>query len=98
MTGADAAAALVGRKYGKHKVHHKYREPKSVEGFAAGVIVAYVIGFIFLGPIYAIVGAVIFFITDYFPAFTADNITNPIFIPIGFQIAIWILGLPTRWF
>jgi len=95
---SDAAAALIGRRYGKHKVHHRLREPKSVEGFLAGVIVAYVIGLIFLGPIYAIVGAIIFFCTDYFPAFTADNITNPIFIPIGFQIMIWILGLPIGWF
>jgi dolichol kinase len=95
---SDAAAALIGRRYGKHKVHHRLREPKSVEGFLAGVFVAYIIGFIFLGPIYAIVGAVIFFCTDYFPAFTADNIINPIFIPIGFQIMIWILGLPTGWF
>ncbi len=95
---SDAAAALIGRRYGKHKVHHRLREPKSIEGFLAGVIVAYVIGLIFLGPIYAIVGAIIFFCTDYFPAFTADNITNPIFIPIGFQIMIWILGLPIGWF
>ncbi|MFW9951391.1 MAG: hypothetical protein ACFFKA_14835 [Candidatus Thorarchaeota archaeon] len=95
---SDAAAALIGRKYGKHKVHHRLREPKSVEGFVAGVTVAYLIGCIFLGPIYAIVGAIIFFVTDYFPAFTADNIANPILIPIGFQIAIWILGLPVGWF
>jgi dolichol kinase len=95
---SDAAAALIGRRYGKHKVHHKLREPKSVEGFVAGVIVAYVIGLIFLGPIYAIIGAVLFFITDYFPAFTADNIINPIVIPIGFQIMIWILGIPPGWF
>jgi dolichol kinase len=95
---SDAAAALIGRRFGKHKVHHRFREPKSIEGFVAGVVVAYFIGLIFLGPIYAIIGAIIFFITDYFPAFTADNITNPIFIPIGFQIAIWILGLPVVFF
>jgi dolichol kinase len=95
---SDAAAAIVGKKFGKHKDKGRLREPKSVEGFLAGIIVAYFIGFIFLGPIYAIVGAVIFFLTDYFPAFTADNITNPIFIPIGFQIMIWILGLPIGWF
>ena len=79
-------------------MHHKLREPKSVEGFVAGVIVAYIIGLIFLGPVYAIIGAVVFFITDYFPAFTADNIINPILIPLGFQIMIWILGISPGWF
>jgi dolichol kinase len=91
---SDAAAALIGRNFGKHKIKLRNNEVKSIEGFAAGVIVAYVIGFFLVGPIYAIIGAVIFFITDYLPAFTADNILNPIFIPIGIQLFIALLGLP----
>jgi dolichol kinase len=94
---SDAAAALVGRKYGKHKVTVRSKDRKSVEGFLAGMIVAYIIGLIIIGPIYAIIGAVIFFITDYFPIYTADNILNPIFIPIGIQIFIALLGLPVGW-
>ena len=62
------------------------------------MLVAYVIGLFFVGPFYAIIGAVIFFITDYFPAFTADNILNPIFIPIGIQLFIVLLGLPVGLF
>jgi len=91
---SDAAAALIGRNFGKHKINLRNNEIKSVEGFLAGVIVAYVVGLFFVGPIYAIIGALIFFITDYFPAVTADNILNPIFIPIGIQLFIILLGLP----
>ena len=94
---ADAAAALIGRRYGKHKVQVRSKDTKSIEGFLAGTILAYIIGLILVGPIYAIIGAVIFFITDYFPIYTADNLLNPIFIPIGIQILIAILGLPVGW-
>jgi dolichol kinase len=95
---SDAAAALIGRNFGKHKIKLRNNEVKSIEGFLAGVLVAYVIGLFFVGPFYAIIGAVIFFITDYFPAFTADNILNPIFIPIGIQLFIVLLGLPVGLF
>ena len=95
---SDAAAALIGRKYGKHKIILRSKDIKSVEGFIAGVLVAYLIGLIFVGPIYALIGALIFFLTDYFPAVTADNILNPIFIPLGIQLAIYLLGLPVGWF
>jgi dolichol kinase len=95
---SDAAAALIGRKYGKHKIQVRSKDTKSIEGFLAGVIIAYIIGLILVGPVYAIIGAIIFFITDYFPIYTADNILNPIFIPIGIQLFIVILGLPVGWF
>ncbi len=94
---SDAAAALIGRRYGKHKITVRSRDTKSVEGFLAGTILAYIIGLILVGPVYAIIGAVIFFLTDYVPIYTADNILNPIFIPIGIQILILILGLPVGW-
>jgi len=95
---SDAAAAIIGRRYGKHKVTVISKDIKSVEGFLAGMIVAYIIGLILVGPIYAIIGALIFFITDYFPIYTADNILNPICIPIGIQLFIVLLGLPVGWF
>ncbi|MFX0010220.1 MAG: hypothetical protein ACFE9R_07895, partial [Candidatus Hermodarchaeota archaeon] len=95
---SDASAALIGRKYGKHKITLRNNQVKSIEGFIAGVIVAYLIGLVFVGPIYAIMGAFIFFLTDYLPAVTADNILNPIFIPIGIQLLIFLLRLPVGWF
>ncbi|MFX0142476.1 MAG: hypothetical protein ACFE9C_00230 [Candidatus Hodarchaeota archaeon] len=95
---ADAAAALIGRKFGKHKIKVRSKDTKSVEGFLAGAVVAYLIGLILVGPVYAIIGAIIFFLTDYFPIYTADNILNPIFIPVGIQLFIVLLGLPVGWF
>ncbi len=95
---SDASAALIGRKFGKHKVTLRNNDVKSIEGFIAGVVVAYVIGLVFVGPIYAIIGALIFFLTDYLPSVTADNILNPIFIPIGIQLVVILLGLPIGWF
>mgnify|MGYP001102069006 CR=1 FL=1 len=94
---SDASAALIGRRFGKHKVTLRNKDVKSVEGFIAGVAVAYIIGFIFVGPIYAIMGALVFFLIDYLPSVTADNILNPIFIPIGLQLMIFLFGLPVGW-
>ncbi len=94
---SDASAALIGRKFGKHKITLRNKDVKSVEGFIAGVVVAYIIGFIFVGPIYAIMGALVFFLIDYLLSVTADNILNPIFIPIGLQLMIFLFGLPVGW-
>ena len=95
---SDASAAIIGKRYGKHKITLRNEEVKSVEGFVAGVVVAYIIGFVFVGPVYALMGALIFFLTDYLPAVTADNILNPIFIPLGIQFLVFLLGLPIGWF
>jgi len=95
---SDASAAIIGKRYGKHKVTLRNEEVKSVEGFVAGVVVAYIIGLVFVGPVYALMGAFIFFLTDYLPAVTADNILNPIFIPLGVQFLVVLLGLPIGWF
>ncbi len=95
---SDATAAIIGKKYGKHKVTLRNEEVKSIEGFISGVVVAYIIGLVFVGPVYALIGALIFFLTDYLPAVTADNILNPIFIPIGIQLLAILLGLPIGWF
>jgi len=95
---SDASAALIGRRFGKHKVILRNKDVKSIEGFIAGVVVAYIIGLVLVGPVYAIIGALIFFLTDYLPSVTADNILNPIVIPIGIQLVVILLGLPIGWF
>ncbi len=95
---SDAAAALIGRKYGKHKVVCLRGQEKSVEGFIAGVGSAYLIGLFTVGPLYALIGATIFFLLDYFPTYIADNLLNPIIITIGITIFYNILGLPIRFF
>ena len=95
---SDAAAALIGRKYGKHKVRCIGGDIKSIEGFIAGTGSAYLIGLICVGPIYALIGAIIFLILDYFPTLIADNILNPLLIPIGIQLFSILLGFPIGWF
>ncbi|MFW9899320.1 MAG: hypothetical protein ACFFDO_08695 [Candidatus Thorarchaeota archaeon] len=95
---SDALAALIGRKYGKHKVKCIGGEIKSTEGFLAGTVSAFLIGLIVIGPVYALIAAVIFFILDFFPTIIADNLLNPIFITTGIAVSMILLGLPIGWF
>ena len=94
---SDALAALIGKKYGRHKVKCIGGDIKSIEGFIAGVGSAYIIGFIIMGPIYALIAAVIFFILDIFPTFIADNLSNPILLAFGLTLAIFLFNLPIGW-
>ncbi|MFO7797781.1 MAG: hypothetical protein ACQERB_03315 [Promethearchaeati archaeon] len=91
---SDALAALVGRIFGNKKVICMGGQEKTVEGFIAGVASAYLFGLFIVGPLYALVGAFIFFLFDYFPMRIADNILNPIFITLGIQITQIIIGFP----
>jgi dolichol kinase len=94
---SDAIAALVGRFYGKNKVKCIGGDIKSVEGFLAGTLSAFIVGLILLGPIYALIAALVFFLLDYFPTVIADNILNPILVILGISIGILFLGLPIGW-
>ncbi|MBD3211849.1 MAG: hypothetical protein GF311_04500 [Candidatus Lokiarchaeota archaeon] len=91
---SDALAALVGRIFGNKKVICIGGQEKTIEGFIAGVASAYLFALVIVGPIYAIIGALIFFIFDYFPMVIADNILNPIFITLGIQLFQIILVFP----
>ncbi|MFX1394536.1 MAG: hypothetical protein ACFFAH_13300 [Promethearchaeota archaeon] len=95
---SDALAAVIGRKYGKHKVKCFGGEIKSIEGFLAGTGSAFIIGLIVVGPIYALIAALIFFLIDYFPVVIADNILNPIAITIGITASMILLRIPIGWF
>jgi dolichol kinase len=94
---SDALAALVGRIWGQRKVICPGGHEKTIEGFIAGTLSAYLLGLMFLGPIYALVAAIIFLITDYFPMMIADNFLNPILIPIGIMVVQLIIQLPIGW-
>ena len=94
---SDAIAALVGRNFGNHKVKCIGGDLKSREGFTAGFGSAFLLGLIFLGPIYALVAAIIFLIVDYIPLFIADNISNPIIITLGLALFYYISGIPMGW-
>ncbi|MHA1148214.1 MAG: hypothetical protein ACTSR8_08210 [Promethearchaeota archaeon] len=88
----DAAAAIFGRKFGKHKFNTiiQKEEQKSYEGLIAGFVVSFICGFIFVGPLVALLGAATFSIIDYFNPKIADNILNPILCTIVMMLPFWI--------
>lgn len=99
--GADAAASLVGKKYGKRK----FRESsvKTIEGYVAGAGMTFMIVVIISG-IYinwmavnmviilsmAIVASITFFLVD---AFLSKSITDNILNPILTGVGMWVLVL-----
>ncbi|GAB4311829.1 MAG: hypothetical protein Kow0069_12280 [Promethearchaeota archaeon] len=103
MTGAlsacfsDAAAAVVGRGWGKRKVKVHNGDTKSVEGFVAGVGLTFLIGLLLVGPTLALVAAFTFFLLDYFPTVVADNLLNPIAISFGVALFAFATGVPVGW-
>ncbi|MHA1130546.1 MAG: diacylglycerol/polyprenol kinase family protein [Candidatus Helarchaeota archaeon] len=107
---ADAAASIVGKRWGKHKFPSGSK--KSVEGYIAGAIVAFFTGYIvilffgffftppvtinayFIPLVYATIAALIFFVLDVLSLPIDDNIINPISLGLGF-LPVWLsLGIP----
>ncbi len=89
----DMMAAIVGIKLGKHK--WRFFPEKSIEGTLAGIITTIFVVIPFLGPIAAIIGSIIFFLTDLvFPkiGYLTDNMLNPLLVSIAFVILIQIPG------
>lgn len=95
---SDALAAIIGRAYGKHEVICIGGDKKTVEGFIAGAGSAFLIGLIIVGPIYALIAAIVFFLLDYFPVVIADNLLNPIAITLAIGIVSALFGFPIGWF
>ncbi len=99
-TGADAAACVIGKKFGKHSL--RKNSDKTIEGFIAGgvstFLIVIIISFIY-HPwmpvsivkilIMAIVATISFLLVDLFAKNISDNILNPIFTGFG----IWIIFL-----
>jgi len=85
----DAAASLVGRKYGKHKISSF--PSKSYEGLFGGVIIGFVFGFlvliftvnVFVSLLLALIGAILLGLIDLSNLKISDNILNPIIIAFG---------------
>lgn len=107
---ADAAASIVGKRWGKHKFPKGGK--KSVEGYIAGSCVAFIIGYIFVlifgflftSPItiasflipivYAGVAALTFFILDVLSPPIDDNLLNPLGLTFAI-LPVWLLlGMP----
>lgn len=79
-TLADGAAAIVGKSFGRHKIHRPYNQIKSIEGLIAGFIVAFACGLIFIDWIVALVIATLFLLIDYWSPPIADNAINAIIL------------------
>ncbi|MHA1682344.1 MAG: hypothetical protein ACTSUE_15515 [Promethearchaeota archaeon] len=75
-TLADGMAAIIGKSYGKHKIKRPHDQVKSVEGFIAGTVTAFVISIIFTNWLLALIGAGIFLLIDYISPPVADNVIN----------------------
>jgi len=99
--GADAAASLIGKKYGKHKF--KENSVKTIEGYIAGGAMTFLIVIIISG-VYnqfwavnigiimtmAIVASVLFFLVD---SVLSHNITDNILNPILTGLGMWVIVL-----
>jgi dolichol kinase len=87
---SDMFAALIGRKWGKHK--WKIVPGKSYEGSIAGFLIGFITATIFVGPLLAFIGSCIFVFTDIAldKVKICDNALNPLLISIVFKIFITI--------
>lgn len=98
---ADAAAGLIGRKYGKHKFPKG--SSKTIEGYVAGMACTFVFVILFsylfnFGTyssfieilISAIVATAIFLLVDVFSKDLSDNILNPILTGAGLLLLYFL--------
>ncbi len=99
--GADAAASLIGKKYGKHKFFETSH--KTVEGYIAGASMTFLIVILMvsiynplmtvnIGVIVAMatMAAFLFLIIDAFAKNITDNILNPLITGVGMWILLFI--------
>ncbi|MFX1571859.1 MAG: hypothetical protein ACFFB0_03845 [Promethearchaeota archaeon] len=97
-TGADAAACIIGKKYGRHSLRKNTK--KTVEGFLAGGVATLLIVLIIPITYYAwmpipiekiilmaIVATTLFLLIDAFAKYISDNILNPMLTGFG----MWLI-------
>ena len=99
-TGADAAACLIGKKYGKYSLRKKSN--KTVEGFISGGLSTFIIVFLISLLFHrwmpvsfekiilmSIIATILFLLVDFYAENITDNILNPILTGFG----MWIVFL-----
>jgi len=88
---SDMFAALIGRRWGKHK--WKIVPGKSFEGSIAGFLVGFFTAIFFVGWFLALLGALIFVFTDIAldKVKISDNALNPIVIAFVFKVLIFLV-------
>jgi len=97
-TGADAAACLIGKKYGTHSL--KKDSDKTIEGFITGGVSTFLIVLIVMNIyqtwisvsfvkilLMAIISTILFLLVDFFASHVSDNILNPMLTGFG----MWLI-------
>jgi dolichol kinase len=90
---ADTATSQIGIRYGKHKI--PWNKSKSWEGAIAGCITA-LITWLFVGPLWAIISVICFFIGDTLtekPVKLSDNLFTPLVIGMAYLVLL-LLHVP----
>jgi dolichol kinase len=83
---ADAGAALIGKKFGKHKIVNKKHYIKSVEGTLACFVIALVVLLFFVPIGVAIVGAIVATILELMPL--NDNLSVPLATAVALKLLL----------
>lgn len=95
-TLADGMAAIIGKAKGKHKINRPFNQTKSLEGFFAGFVTAFLVAVPFLiiypyGWMLAFVIAIVFIIIDFASPPVADNLLNPIAITVILELLVMLV-------
>ncbi|WP_371804023.1 hypothetical protein [Candidatus Lokiarchaeum ossiferum] len=91
---ADPAASMIGMKFGKKR--YSWNQ-KSLEGTLGGSLAAFLTMSVFVGPIYSIIGAIVFAVLDLVtpkPVKVSDNLLMPICITFVFAM-LSLLNIPS---
>ncbi len=82
---ADTFAAIIGKRFGKHKILDKEHYTKTLEGTLACFIVAFIILILFFPWEVALIGAIIATAIEFAP------INDNLFIPLGLGVVLKLL-------
>lgn len=82
---ADTFAAIIGKKFGKHKILEKEHYTKTLEGTIACFIVALLILILFFSWEIALIGAIVATTIEFAP------INDNLFIPLGLGVLLKLL-------
>jgi dolichol kinase len=82
-TLADGAAAVFGKAFGRHVLFRPFDQKKSIEGFIAGFVTAFVASVFFIQWWLALAGALLFLALDYLSPPISDNVVNATVITLA---------------
>ncbi|MHA1729094.1 MAG: hypothetical protein ACTSWY_10220 [Promethearchaeota archaeon] len=94
----DSLSSQIGLRFGK-KIKISVNPLKSWIGAIAGATGSFLIGILFLGPIYGLVVAITFLLVDIFtekPIKISDNLLNPVLMTVVFIILI-LMDIPIQY-